>query len=43
MGITTVPTFIINEQYALTGGQPSAAFVQAFKQITEEEAQQNAE
>lgn len=40
MGITSVPTFIINEQYALTGGQPSDAFVQAFKQIAEQEAQQ---
>ncbi|MGO2130931.1 MAG: DsbA family oxidoreductase, partial [Pseudoalteromonas prydzensis] len=33
MGITSVPTFIINDQFALTGGQPSDAFVQAFKQI----------
>ena len=40
MGITSVPTFIINEQFALTGGQPSNAFVQAFKQIAEQEAQQ---
>lgn len=40
MGITSVPTFIINDQFALTGGQPSDAFVQAFKQITEQEAQQ---
>lgn len=40
MGITSVPTFIINEQYALTGGQPSDAFIQAFKQIAEQEAQQ---
>lgn len=40
MGITSVPTFIINDQYALTGGQPSDAFVQAFKQIAEQEAQQ---
>ncbi|WP_149979956.1 DsbA family oxidoreductase [Pseudoalteromonas rhizosphaerae] len=40
MGITSVPTFIINEQFALTGGQPSDAFVQAFKQIAEQEAQQ---
>ena len=39
MGITSVPTFIINDQYALTGGQPSDAFVQAFKQIAEQEAQ----
>ncbi|MBE0456065.1 DsbA family oxidoreductase [Pseudoalteromonas sp. KG3] len=40
MGITSVPTFIINDQFALTGGQPSDAFVQAFKQIAEQEAQQ---
>lgn len=38
MGITSVPTFIINEQYAITGGQPSDAFVQALKQISEQEA-----
>ncbi|WP_392344646.1 DsbA family oxidoreductase [Pseudoalteromonas prydzensis] len=40
IGITSVPTFIINDQFALTGGQPSDAFVQAFKQIAEQEAQQ---
>ena len=40
MGITSVPTFIINDKYALTGGQPSDSFIQALKQISEEEATQ---
>jgi len=40
MGITSVPTFIINDKYALTGGQPSESFIQALKQISEEEAKQ---
>jgi len=39
MGITSVPTFIINDEYALTGGQPSDAFVQALKQIAEQDSQ----
>ena len=42
MGITSVPTFIINDKYALTGGQPSDSFIQALKQISEEEAKQDA-
>ena len=40
MGITSVPTFIINDKYALTGGQLSESFIQALKQISEEEAKQ---
>jgi predicted DsbA family dithiol-disulfide isomerase len=27
MGITSVPTFIINDKYAPTGGQPSESFI----------------
>ena len=41
MGITSVPTFIINDKYAPTGGQPSESFIQALKQISEEEAKQD--
>ncbi|CAD2223783.1 hypothetical protein P3J6_110295 [Pseudoalteromonas sp. 3J6] len=41
MGITSVPTFIINDKYAPTGGQPSESFIQALKQINEEEAKQD--
>ena len=37
LGITSVPTFIINDKYALTGGQPSDSFIQAFKQISQEQ------
>ncbi|MBQ4833730.1 DsbA family oxidoreductase [Pseudoalteromonas sp. MMG010] len=42
MGISSVPTFIINDKYALSGGQPPEAFIQALKQISEEEAKQKA-
>jgi|TARA_B100000508_G_scaffold25564_1_gene18621 predicted DsbA family dithiol-disulfide isomerase len=40
LGITSVPTFIINDKYAISGGQPSDSFIQALKQISEEEAKQ---
>lgn len=33
LGITGVPTVIINDQYAITGGQPPAAFKKALQQI----------
>lgn len=33
MGIQSVPTFIINDKYAISGGQPTDAFVNALKQI----------
>lgn len=36
MGISSVPTFIINDKYAISGGQPVAAFKQALAQIAEE-------
>ena len=39
LGITSVPTFIINDKYLLTGGQPSDSFIQAFKQISQEQAE----
>ncbi len=41
MGISSVPTFIINDKYALTGGQPPDAFIQALQKISAEEAQQS--
>lgn len=37
-GISSVPTFIINEQYAINGGQPADVFVQALTQISEQTA-----
>ena len=33
MGIHSVPTFIINDQYAISGGQPAETFVEAIRQI----------
>lgn len=33
LGISGVPTVIINDQYAITGGQPPAAFKEALQQI----------
>jgi predicted DsbA family dithiol-disulfide isomerase len=36
MGISSVPTFIINDKYAISGGQPVAAFKQALSQIAKE-------
>ena len=42
LGITSVPTFIINDKYAITGGQPSDSFIQAFKQISQEQAELDA-
>lgn len=38
MGIQSVPTFIINDKYAISGGQPTDAFVNALKQIAQEPA-----
>ena len=37
MGITSVPTFIINKKYKITGGQPVAVFVDTLKKIVAEE------
>ncbi|TBR44757.1 DsbA family oxidoreductase [Marinomonas agarivorans] len=37
MGISSVPTFIINDKYAISGGQASDTFKQALKQISDEE------
>lgn len=36
-GVTGVPFFVINQKYALTGAQPSAAFLQALEQISTEQ------
>lgn len=38
MGVSSVPTFIVNGQYAITGGQPAEVFVQALRQIASENA-----
>ena len=38
MGISSVPTFIVNGKYAITGGQPAEVFVQALRQIASENA-----
>ncbi len=35
LGVTAVPTFVINEQYMMSGGQPTEAFVQGLRQIIE--------
>lgn len=35
-GIQSVPTFVINRQYAITGGQPTEVFVQALRDIAAE-------
>ena len=37
MGIHSVPTFIINQQYAISGGQPVDVFKQALQQICSEQ------
>ncbi|MDN4501507.1 DsbA family oxidoreductase [Alteromonadaceae bacterium BrNp21-10] len=37
MGISSVPAFIINSKYLLSGGQPPAAFVKALQDIAEKE------
>ncbi|MCZ2720668.1 DsbA family oxidoreductase [Marinomonas sp. 15G1-11] len=36
MGISSVPTFIINNKYAISGGQTSDTFKQALTQISQE-------
>lgn len=38
MGIASVPTFIINDKYMITGGQPVDAFVETLERIVAEEA-----
>jgi len=37
MGIQSVPTFIINQKYAINGGQPADVFKQALQQIQQEQ------
>jgi predicted DsbA family dithiol-disulfide isomerase len=36
IGVTGVPFYIINNKYAVSGAQPAALFVQAFKDISSE-------
>ena len=36
MGIQSVPTFIINDKYAITGGQSASVFIEALTQIAQE-------
>lgn len=38
MGINSVPAFIINDKYLISGGQPVEAFVQGLQDIAEKEA-----
>ena len=38
MGIQSVPAFIINNKYLISGGQPVEAFVQGLQEISEKEA-----
>ena len=38
MGITSVPTFIINDKYMISGGQPVETFVDMLNKIVAEEA-----
>jgi predicted DsbA family dithiol-disulfide isomerase len=38
MGITGVPTFIVNNQYAVQGAQTSDVFLQVFEKIAELQA-----
>ena len=35
-GVTSVPTIVFNDQYAVSGGQPAEAFVGAIRQIIQE-------
>ena len=37
IGVQGVPFFVINRKYAISGAQPTEAFVEAFKKIIEEE------
>jgi predicted DsbA family dithiol-disulfide isomerase len=38
IGIQSVPTFIVNDQYVITGGQPVEVFTQTLREIAAEEA-----
>jgi predicted DsbA family dithiol-disulfide isomerase len=35
LGVTAVPTFIIDEKYMISGGQPAEAFVQSLRKMME--------
>ena len=43
MGITAVPTFIIDGKYAVQGAQPTSTFLQALETVTRERAELAAE
>lgn len=36
LGVQSVPTYIVNDQYAISGGQPPEVFEQALRQIADE-------
>lgn len=36
LGVRSVPTFILEDRYAITGGQPPEAFEEALRQVIEE-------
>ena len=38
LGINSVPAFIVNDQYLISGGQPVESFVQALTEISEKDA-----
>jgi predicted DsbA family dithiol-disulfide isomerase len=40
-GVSSVPTIVFNERYAVTGGQPVEAFVGAIRQIISETVEQD--
>ncbi len=42
-GIRSIPFFLINKKYAITGAQPTETFVQSLKQIIDEEGLNAAE
>ena len=42
LGVQSVPTFIINGKYAITGGQPAEVFEQALRDIAKEMAEADA-
>jgi predicted DsbA family dithiol-disulfide isomerase len=35
LGVTAVPSFIVDEKYIISGGQPPEAFVQNLRQMIE--------
>jgi len=37
IGVTGVPTYVLNDRYAIVGAQPYEAFLQALEQIKKEQ------